>query len=197
MDHGTDPMSSDPMSSSSMSAMMVPYLHFQTGDYLYFQMWRPTSAGAIAGACIGLIVLALLERWIAATRSVFYIHWHQRALALTSHRDQTLSDRKAPDNQDSESLEKSRGVQEDVQEIGRVNTTALAMGTSRSRLRTITPFIPAHDIPRGILYALQMLLMYILMLAVMTFQAAFIISIVLGSGIGEVLFGRMAGQVIH
>lgn len=33
--------------------------------------------------------------------------------------------------------------------------------------RTIPPFIPAHDIPRGALYAFQALLTYALMLAVM------------------------------
>ena len=34
-------------------------------------------------------------------------------------------------------------------------------------LRTIPPFIAEHDIPRGILFALQMFLGYLLMLAVM------------------------------
>jgi len=34
-------------------------------------------------------------------------------------------------------------------------------------LRTIPPFIAEHDIPRGVLFALQMFLGYLLMLAVM------------------------------
>ncbi|TFK88567.1 hypothetical protein K466DRAFT_66691 [Polyporus arcularius HHB13444] len=64
---------------------------------------------------------------------------------------------------------------------------------ARRSPRTIPPFIPSHDVPRGVLFALQALLYYALMLAVMTFQAAFIISIIVGLMIGEVLFGRYAG----
>lgn len=59
--------------------MMTPYLHFMTGDYLYFKAWQPTSAGAIAGACIGLVVVALFDRWLAATRGVLDLHWRQRS----------------------------------------------------------------------------------------------------------------------
>jgi copper transporter 1 len=35
------------------------------------------------------------------------------------------------------------------------------------RLRAVPPFIAGHDIPRGILYAFQMFIGYLLMLAVM------------------------------
>lgn len=59
--------------------MTTPYLHFTPGDYLYFKNWQPTSAGAMAGACIGLVVLALFERWLAATRGVLDLHWRQRS----------------------------------------------------------------------------------------------------------------------
>ncbi|KAJ7112860.1 Ctr copper transporter family-domain-containing protein [Mycena crocata] len=52
------------------------------------------------------------------------------------------------------------------------------------------PFILAHDFPRGVLYALQALLGFVLMLAVMTFQVAYIIAVVAGFGVGEMLFGR-------
>ena len=38
---------------------------------------------------------------------------------------------------------------------------------SMRRARVIAPFVPSHDVRRGILYALQALLTYTLMLAVM------------------------------
>ncbi len=38
---------------------------------------------------------------------------------------------------------------------------------ARRSPRTIPPFIPSHDVPRGVLFALQALLYYALMLAVM------------------------------
>jgi solute carrier family 31 (copper transporter), member 1 len=65
--------------SSNSSMMMTPYLHFMTGDYLYLKTWHPTSTGAVAGACIGLVVLALFDRWLAATRGVLDLRWRQRS----------------------------------------------------------------------------------------------------------------------
>jgi solute carrier family 31 (copper transporter), member 1 len=82
----------------------------------------------------------------------------------------------------------------------------------------MAPFIAAHDIPRGAIHALQASLGYTLMLAVMyvfssyfpmqqswrdlivsltscrTFQAAYFITVVIGLGLGEVLFGRIGGS---
>lgn len=57
---------------------MVPWLHFTGGDHLYFESWHPSSKGAIAGACIGLVFLALLERWMSAMRSVMEAKWKKR-----------------------------------------------------------------------------------------------------------------------
>lgn len=69
------------MGMSSMSeAMMIPYLHFSGGDYLWLNAWAPSSRGEIAAACIGLVVIAMLERFIAATRTMFDLHWHIRSL---------------------------------------------------------------------------------------------------------------------
>jgi len=53
----------------------------------------------------------------------------------------------------------------------------------------MAPFTPAQNIPRGAIHALQALLGYFLMLAVMTFQAGYLISVVIGLGLGEILFG--------
>ena len=86
-----------------------------------------------------------------------------------------------------------------------------------TRARRITPpFIWTHDLARGAFFAFQALLAYLLMLAVMwvgsplapstlsdsrgphrTFQAAYIITIILGLGIGEVLFGRFGSAGSH
>ncbi|KAF7358702.1 Copper transporter [Mycena sanguinolenta] len=57
------------------------------------------------------------------------------------------------------------------------------------RLRA-APFVPAHDVMRGAMHGAQTLLGFAFMLAVMTFQASYIITMVLGLGIGEMLFGR-------
>ncbi|KAH7880458.1 Ctr copper transporter [Lentinula edodes] len=148
-----------------MTAMMKNYLHFTAGDTLLFQTWHPNSSGAIAGACIGLVLVGLLERWLSATRAGLESYW---TLALTSH---DASEEKCCE--DDTASEKSGSA------VGRKIT------------RSVPPFIAAHDVSRGTIYAVQALLGYILMLAAMTFEAAYVISIILALGIGEILFGRM------
>ncbi|KAI0067877.1 hypothetical protein BV25DRAFT_1794431 [Artomyces pyxidatus] len=166
---------------------MTPYLHFTRGDNLFFKSWAPSSAGAVVGACIGLFVLALLERLVFAGRGVMEAHWRQRLMAMT---------RNLP--RDSAEAVYASGVGKDakVQEFEVDEEPVLEKDPGQRvngrRARMIAPFVASHDITRGVLYALQALLAYALMLAVMTFQAAYIITIILGLGIGEVMFGRFA-----
>lgn len=69
-----DMSSSSGSSSSGSMSMMVPYLHFTGGDYLFFDTLAPTSNGAIAGACLALAVLAILERAVAGVKGIFVLH---------------------------------------------------------------------------------------------------------------------------
>ncbi|KAF7335536.1 hypothetical protein MVEN_02207400 [Mycena venus] len=52
-------------------------------------------------------------------------------------------------------------------------------------------FILSHELSRGMLAGLQTTIHYILMLIVMTFNAVFIISVIVGAIVGEVAFGRL------
>lgn len=56
------------------------------------------------------------------------------------------------------------------------------------------PFRLAVDVPRGLLQALQTLIHYLLMLVVMTFNIWWMISVVIGCGVGEMLFGRFGSS---
>jgi copper transporter 1 len=51
---------------TNMTMMMIPYLHFGGGDTLFFSKLVPSSPGAIAGACIILFFISVLERLAAA-----------------------------------------------------------------------------------------------------------------------------------
>ncbi|KAJ7865345.1 CTR copper uptake transporter [Mycena olivaceomarginata] len=155
-ENGMDMSMDDGMTLASGS--MMPYLHFTRGDILWFAGWVPQSSGALAGACIGLFILTLVERWLAAVRRLMEAHWADAGRAAMK--------KKGCD-------EKNKG-----------KSTLQRMG-----LRA-PPFIPAHDVMRGAMHALQTLLGFAFMLAVMTFQAAYIITLILGLGIGEMLFGR-------
>jgi len=164
---------------STMSMTMVPWLHFTGGDNLFFEMWRPTSSGAIAGACIGLAILAMFDRWVAASRQALESHWLQRSLLASSRPARTsLASPEKPTSPDIK--------------VGVHAESGLSISNDSTPVkRMIPPFNLMHDIPRGLIHATQSLLAYILMLAVMTFNAAYIISIVLGLGLGEAIFGRM------
>ncbi|KAI0670113.1 Ctr copper transporter [Trametes maxima] len=178
---------------STMMVMMVPYLHFMGGDNLLFKAWQPSSPGAIAGACIGLFLFAMFERWVNAMRGVAEGYWKRRALALMTD-DTTEASCHTPSSLEPATKKRSSDIEE--MKVNQLPLHDTIVGRSRSP-RSIPPFIPSHDIPRGVFYAFQAMLSYALMLAVMTFQAAFIITIILGLGIGEVLFGRVGGPSSH
>ena len=82
--------SSNNMTMDSM--MMVPWLHFTGGDNLYFKSLRPTSHGAIAGACIVLALLAIFDRWVAAMRGVAQVRWAQRYVVVARGLRRTFTD---------------------------------------------------------------------------------------------------------
>ncbi|KAJ6529456.1 CTR copper uptake transporter [Mycena vulgaris] len=155
--NGMDMSMDDGMSLAS--GTMLTYLHFSVGDTLWFAGWVPQSAGAQAGACIGLFLLALLERWGAAVRGMVEARWRAEARAWARKCDEKNGGRK-----------------------GRLQAP---------------PFNLARDGARGAMHALQALVGFAFMLAVMTFQAAFIIAIVLGLGVGEMLFGRYGAAAAH
>jgi len=75
-DNGMD-MNMDQGMSMSVGNMIM-YLHFKLGDNLWFPGWAPHSAGAMVGTCIGLLMLSIAERWLAAMRGVMEAHWRAR-----------------------------------------------------------------------------------------------------------------------
>ncbi|KAJ3576050.1 hypothetical protein NP233_g685 [Leucocoprinus birnbaumii] len=163
MSHGMD-MDMD-MGMVLAEGQMLPYLHFRGADVLWFQGWVPQSKGALAGTCIGIFLLAVLDRWLSAMRVVAELYWNKRAQIAFS--DKLNAQRKGSP------------------------TPSLSGIIS---LRTIPPFIPSNDIARGLLQAAQSFLSFAFMLAAMTFNAGIIIAIVVGLGVGETLFGRYAAS---
>lgn len=75
-DNGMDMSMDGPM--DLVMGQMLPYLHFTRGDMLWFMGWVPQSVGAMVGTCIGLFLLAVVERWIAACSAVMQAHWAKR-----------------------------------------------------------------------------------------------------------------------
>ncbi|VDB95694.1 unnamed protein product [Peniophora sp. CBMAI 1063] len=146
---------------------MIMYLHFTPGDNLWFYGWAPRTAGAMGGTCVALVMLALVERWLSALKACAEMHWHQRALIEMANR------------------------------TNKRTTLGQPQSTPTKIPRTALPFIAAHDLPRGLITAILALLGFLFMLAVMTYQVGFILSIVIGLGVGEALFGRYTRGTAH
>ena len=58
---------------------MLPLLHARPmSDTLWIHEWVPGTVGAVAGASIGLFLLALFDRFLAACRALTEMHWEDR-----------------------------------------------------------------------------------------------------------------------
>ncbi|KAF8338278.1 uncharacterized protein EI90DRAFT_2909193 [Cantharellus anzutake] len=160
-------------------SMMKPYFHFTMGDILWFKAWAPSSAGTVFAACFGLFLLSVSERFLNAIRAIMAIKWEERArrVELVNHTPTPLPTL-------------ARAQQSEPKFAPSPDPNAHPESTW-GRMRRL-PSTPAHDLSRGLLFALQSALGYLLMLAVMTFNVFFIISILTGLGVGETIFGRVA-----
>ncbi|KAH7322048.1 Ctr copper transporter [Rhizoctonia solani] len=147
-------------------------------DALYFKAWVPRTSGALAGACIGLFLLALFERFLGGAKGLIEAWW-RRQQASTVTRSLVTPDN-ASVHSHSKSIESGRDY---------------IMGSSPVPL--VAPFEPMRDLIRGVMQAVQSLIGFFLMLSVMTYNAAFLISVILGLGIGEFVFARLARSGAH
>ncbi|KAK7032690.1 Ctr copper transporter family-domain-containing protein [Favolaschia claudopus] len=166
----TDPSASESSNSSSTgmdnmpTMMMKAYLHFTPGDTLLFNSIVPSSGGAIFGACLILFLISVGDRYLRAV-----IRGIERNFAQRAHR-LTTAYHFAAETPDSKIA---------------ASETSTASPTPSNR------FILSHELARGVLAGLQTTIHYLLMLVVMTFNAAFIISVILGVVVGETAFGRL------
>ncbi|KAG8736985.1 hypothetical protein FRC10_008671 [Ceratobasidium sp. 414] len=133
--------------------MMIPYLHFTPGDALFFKEWVPKSSGAVGGACVGLFILAILQRCVSAMRGVMDQHWKQRSDALAAARFVRLRE--------------SVTSTDKVSEEGGCCTTENTTTETPAPRPTLPPFILSHELARGGMQILQSFFGYALMLAVM------------------------------
>ncbi|KAF9490413.1 hypothetical protein BDN71DRAFT_1400087 [Pleurotus eryngii] len=161
---------------------MTPWLHLGGGDAVLFQQWKPVSPAAIAGVCVGLLLFAVLDRLLGAFRRLMEGRWQKRRLALTGERDGSVA---------ALLLDSFKALGRKDEGIDRpyplAKQTTSMTSTPRLTMTMMTPI----DLYRGLLYGLQALTTYTLMLTAMTFHAAYILSILVGLSFGEMLFGRL------
>ncbi|KAH0361962.1 Ctr copper transporter, partial [Aureobasidium melanogenum] len=179
---------------SSMSGMGSMSMVFTTAHNtpLYSKAWTPTSTGAYAGTCIFLIVLAIISRLLQAWRHTLEQKIHDKAMkrryvvvAGEQEGEQSLDDSEAAKEiSEKQAILTSRGLDEKVRVI-----------TAASRNKETTPWRITTELPRACVYTIQAGLGYLLMLAVMTLNVGYFLSVLAGLFVGELAIGRYASPV--
>ncbi|KAG9528620.1 Ctr copper transporter [Aureobasidium sp. EXF-12298] len=179
---------------SSMSGMGSMSMVFTTAHNtpLYSKAWTPTSTGAYAGTCIFLIVLAVISRLLQAWRHTLEQKFHDKAMKRRyvvvrgeQEGEQSLDESEAAKEiSEKQAILTSRGLDEKVRVI-----------TATSRSKETTPWRITTELPRACVYTLQAGLGYLLMLAVMTLNVGYFLSVLAGLFVGELAIGRYASVV--
>ncbi|KAI9823474.1 MAG: hypothetical protein M1832_002485 [Thelocarpon impressellum] len=184
--HGGHDSSSAPSSSSAESSSGMSSTFFAaTNSALYGTAWTPRSTGAYAGTCIFLILLAALFRALFAGKQMAERRWLDSALdrryvvVAPGAAARPSEAKRARDDADASTalLVSARGVEEEVRVVKR-------------RTRGPVPWRLSVDLPRALLVTVIAGVGYLLMLAVMTFNIGYFLSVLAGTFLGELAVGR-------
>lgn len=155
MDMGSSSSSSDASSGMKMS-MVFTNNH---NSSLFSHAFTPKSAGGFAGACIFLIVLAIIYRMLSAYRHVVEAKWHDKAIRrrYITVAGETAADRERqlglPEAEKSdEAILTARGLDERVKVI----RTPTKAGIN------VMPWRFTTDLPRACIYTVTQGVGYLL-----------------------------------
>ncbi|KAK4154830.1 protein P80 [Chaetomidium leptoderma] len=190
MDPGMDMGSgSGSDTSGAHSSTMMAVFQTSMATSLYSANWTPNSTGTYAATCIFLIVFAALFRGLLALRSWQEHRWMDREL----DRRFVVVDGKAPlaETLSRDSLAKNmtmalsaNGVEENVLVVRRPTTHARPWRLSVDPVRAVIDTAIAG-------------VGYLLMLAVMSMNVGYFLSILGGTFVGSLLVGRFIAVSEH
>ncbi|CAK4034726.1 Ctr copper transporter [Lecanosticta acicola] len=175
----------DMSSSSSMMSSMSMVFTTDHSTPLYSSAWTPSTTGAYAGTCIFLILLAVVSRILLAYRGLLERKWHDTAVKRryivvagesAAERQEALS---GQDKSETAVLT-TRGMDENVRVVTNGGT----------RPRETVPWRFSTDLPRACIFTVQAGVGYLLMLAVMTLNVGYFLSVLAGLFVGELALGR-------
>jgi len=172
-------MDSDSMSSMSMT-MMFTNSHTTP---LYANSWTPSSEGGYAGTCIFLVLLAMMLRLLFAAKAICEQRWlmnaQKRRYVLVRGRATEAGRIDQDPVAKTGSLVTANGVEENVKVV-------------QAKTRAVVPFRLSVDVPRACLTTVLAGVSYLLMLAVMTMNVGYFLSVLAGVFVGELMVGRYA-----
>ncbi|MCJ1374344.1 hypothetical protein MMC20_005576 [Loxospora ochrophaea] len=181
----------DMSSGSDLSNMTITKMPMSMMDMVFFtsvstplfsMSWAPRSEDAYAGTCIFLIILAAFFRLLVVGKHVLEHHWrdqelNRRYIAVRGRKLTAAEEAKSEDSDDAT----AKGV--DV--------------IARSHVRTITPWRFSVDLPRALYVMVMVGVGYLLMIAIMTMNVGYFMSILGGTFLGELATGRYTQLVEH
>ncbi|KAF7558917.1 hypothetical protein G7046_g5238 [Stylonectria norvegica] len=165
---------------SSMGIMSVVF-QTQKNTPLYSNSWTPSSAGAYAGTCIFLVVLTIIGRGLLAFKTVQEARWldqeaRRRYVAVAGK--MPLAEQVAADRDAKQMTLSENGLEETVMVVERRHGAARPWRFSVDPLRAC---IDTAIVGIG----------YLLMLAVMTLNVGYFMSVLAGVFVGSLAVGRL------
>lgn len=165
--------------STSHSGMTMAFIT-STNTPLYSLTWTPQNAGQYAGTCIFLIFLAVALRAIFTAQTFLAIRATKSALKrryVVVAGEKSVAEQALDDGSSTTGVLTTNGVQEDVRIVS-------------APVRHVQPWRFGVDLPRALLTAVAVTVGYLLMLAVMTYNVGYFLSVIAGAFVGELAFGR-------
>jgi copper transporter 1 len=178
MDSGSMNMTMDNGMMLSQDMAMVFFNSHTTP--LYSMSWMPTGPAGYAGTCIFLIILAVIMRLLIVTKALMEARWRDQAWKrryITVEGQKPLSERMQTDPDAKAGVLMANGVEENVRIV-------------HAPVSGVQPWRFSIDLPRAILSTMMAGVGYLLMLAVMTLNIGYFLSVLAGTFVGELAVGR-------